>query len=361
MGDNFSRAKKDSIMPKQTREDAARVKIKGTIVAAHEEFFHPDEEGLVPRTGQWRIPVNTEVVLARQENLKAAMTLVYEFEDGTKRAIPIYSSDRPGEYYSPEGINRESLAKLILERAGGFVGSCDKPKALRGFPWDCKTTRDAVAKISANVEKMLPSVAAEFSVTSNGANLRQVFPPVWFVSACAKGSLINLECDELKTAQDWARSFDFDDLDGVREFVEFLDSQRGQRSDLSNVQSQHVTEHFQGSHPRDAFRKFMVSLAKELSVSLVNETVPKPILNQIEAITKVSGRPTAAEAESLMDSLAAIARYLEDAGIGARSDYHADASLVEIAIARASILAGNSPRFKTKSTTNDPGYGRGRR
>lgn len=138
-------------MPKQTSVEAPRVKIKGTIVAEHGGFLHPDEKGLVPRDGQWRILVNTEIALPRIENLKPAMTLVYEFEDGEKRAIPIYSNDRPDEFYSPEGIDRESIAKIILERAEDLVGNCDKPKALRGFPWDCRTTAEAVARIAANV------------------------------------------------------------------------------------------------------------------------------------------------------------------------------------------------------------------
>jgi hypothetical protein len=325
------------------------VRVAGNLISQHEAFIHSEKANqIAPRTGRWRIPIATEVAVRaiQLERLKSAFTIQYDFHEGRFRRFDILVDTKTGDFYAFNDRNPgKTIAQVLLDRARELIGSCDRPLALVGFPWSAKTTAEAVKRIATNVQALLPEIAKDYLVTADGRVLSSASAPVWYISPCAEGSLVNTSCEVSRNAQDLAYCFDHDDEDSVTAFVEFIDSQRGRESKILTI-SQEVTENIPGILPRDSYRSFAVAAIKELRASLADEVLPKNVRTALDEIEKMSGRPGHKEALRIIDLIDEVHSFATDKGIHPRMDYNTGLPLIELAKIRASILAGNRPHFK---------------
>jgi hypothetical protein len=337
--------------------NSTNIKVKGTMKVDH-GLSLVDLKGSKAAPKTWQIPINKVLEFPVVEKLRLAMTLIYRFDDGYERKIPIYADAAGGGYYSPEGFNNSSagLVAKVIDDAKGLVGLCDSPQALRGFPWGCETASEAKEIITRNVDKLLPRIAAKYAVGEDGTAMRKVVAPVWLVQITPKQAWAALEESDLATAHDYARAFDPQDRDGVKAYISYIRSALGYQPAECSFFECEVVSHFEGATPDNAYKLFVQKLVGELRAALINEPIPQNIAAQLDALTTISAKPEGAEAEEIAAKLEVIDAFAKSMRANMWTDRYTGISLVEIARVRALILAGHTPIYDHESSAEKPGY-----
>jgi len=321
------------------------IRLDDVLVSRHEDMWSVDPQATVrPKDGIWRIPVlmDAHVPVVPEARLKLAATRVFRDED-FRREDRIYHDEASGAFYEitePEDAVGE-IRDAILNEAEGLIGADDEPPAFVGFPWRETTAIGATKRIARNVGNLLPGIIAKHAISDRGRVLTRTTVPQYFVSDLRDGSMANLETN-MNSLADLVRSFDFDDLDGVRRFVFVLDRIRKRKGQDPFQLSQSVVEHIPDFLPRDSFHRMIMGILRMIGPKIkegFGGQIPPEMRRPFEGLYACMLRPNKEQAAWVLNSLLKVDEYRKKLGIECERDYGTGMTLIEMAIIRARLIA----------------------
>ena len=294
--------------------------------------------------------------LRHRAEARGIATRIIEVEAG--QAIPEHGSLYLVEV--PDAKPEDHVRDAVLADADDLIGGCDEPAALSGIRWDMLSPKEARERVARNVEARLPRIVSRHRIVTDGRAARQVCPPVWFVSACHGGSLVNLETD-VHDLEGLARSFDHDELEHARAFADILDSRDGRAIERGRTAMQPcVREHTLGGLPRDTLRRFLVALSARVRTDLDGDLVTEDIRAALDIFGCAGpGRDDILQ-EPVLDAIIVVREGLHALGMTPPLDYSSSYSLIDMAIIRVALGMGRAKDSSTGSTYPVPERGQPR-
>lgn len=306
-----------------------------------------DEEAfdkLLPQDCIWRVPIRSrfEIPVIPEAHLTPAFKhrSFYAFEHGYDAFSCLGSPDFYLVYKSRAVA--EEIAFHIFSKTEELFMNGDVPEEpFVGFPYGGKTRGAVLKALTSKVNGILPRFAANIVVTDQSRVCIPISQPYFVVSELNQQLRCRIET-EIKSLEQRAMAFDYDDVEGVLQFSAWLArSTSFQSLDLFQEYSDTIVEHTTSAIPRNAFSLFVRGLSERLKKCFVGASLPKEVSKAFGRLASVEDIPSYLAFVEIRAALNVINHFCEKEHLYVGSVF--GISLPRVALFRTCSAMGESP------------------